>query len=164
MLRSIAHPQFTDVIRKNGYRENDLPELYVRISSSDTYSAVVSAYTRKAQGEVKIPLHTLTGINPRQAPPLLTEQEDGWARHPSALSSGKNATDRQEVHRGPSAGTVLIFAIYRVSFTTSLLPRLQLWHPNWPVCVQYVDDLHSPVPDVLQLLSHGDVVTIVKSH
>jgi hypothetical protein len=126
-------------------------------------STVVSVYTRKAQGEVKIPLDTPTGLNPKQAPPLLNEQEDGWARHPPALSSGTNATYRQKVHRGPSAGAVLIFAIYRVSVSTSLLPHLQLWHPNWPVCVQYVDDLHSSAPDVLQLLSHGDVATIVET-
>ena len=37
MLRNIAHPQFIDTvaIRKNGSTENDRPELYVRISSSD---------------------------------------------------------------------------------------------------------------------------------
>jgi hypothetical protein len=37
MLRNIAHPQFIDAvaIRKNGSTENDRPELYVQVSSSD---------------------------------------------------------------------------------------------------------------------------------
>ena len=83
---------------------------------------------------------------------------------PSALRSGKNSTVRHKVHRGLSAGTILIFAIFRVSFSTSLVPQLQLWHPTWSVCVQSVGDLHSPVPNVLQFLSHGDVVIIVDKH
>jgi hypothetical protein len=50
-----------------------------------------------------------------------------------------------------------------VSFSNTLVPQLQIWHPKWLVCVQCVVDLDSPVLDALQFLSHGDVVTIVKT-
>jgi hypothetical protein len=63
-----------------------------------------------------------------------------------SASSGMDATDRQEVLRGPSVGIVPILVQYRMSFSKALVPRLQLWHLHWLVSVQSVGDLHSQVP------------------
>jgi hypothetical protein len=61
-------------------------------------------------------------------------------------SSGMDAIDRHEVLLVPSAGIVPIPVRYRVSFSTALVPQLQLWHLYWLVPVRLVGDLHSHVP------------------
>jgi hypothetical protein len=63
-----------------------------------------------------------------------------------STSSGMDAIDHQEELRGPSAGIVPTLVRYRVSFSTALVPQLQLQHLHWLVSVQSVDDLHSQVP------------------
>lgn len=134
------------------------------------YSAVVSAYTRKAQGEVKIPLHTLTGINPRQAPPLLTEQEDGWARHPSALSSGLRwvVVRMQLIARkyieGPRLGQS-----WFSQYIASASPLLSCHSCNYGILTDQCASSTSMIcihqrRMCYNYLSHGDVVTIVESH
>jgi hypothetical protein len=59
-----------------------------------------------------------------------------------SASSGVDATDRHEVLRGLSVEIIQIFVRYRMSFSTALVPQLQLWHFHWLVSVQSVGDLH----------------------
>jgi hypothetical protein len=40
---------------------------------------------------------------------------------------------------------VQILVRYRVSFSTAVVPQLQLWHLQWLVSVQFVRDLHLQV-------------------
>jgi hypothetical protein len=56
----------------------------------------------------------------------------------SVANSGMGVIYRQAVLRGPSGGIVPILVRHRVSFSTALVPQLQLW--------QSVGDLHSSVP------------------
>lgn len=61
-------------------------------------------------------------------------------------SSGINSINRQEVFRGPSAGTVRILIRYRVSLNTVLVPQLQLWHHQWLLYAQSASNLYSQAP------------------
>jgi hypothetical protein len=63
-----------------------------------------------------------------------------------SASRGMDAIDRHEVRRGPWVGITPVPERYRVSFSTALVPRLQLWLLHWLVSVQSVDDLRSQVP------------------
>jgi hypothetical protein len=69
--------------------------------------------------------------------------------------------DRHEVPRMPSVGTVQIPLRYRVSFSTALVPKMQLWHLL--VSVQSVGDLHSHLPEVLHSHYQADSPPVVET-
>jgi hypothetical protein len=53
---------------------------------------------------------------------------------------------------------------YRVSFSISLVPQLQLCHLQWLVSKQSVGVLHSQLLYVLHFVSGGDAAPIVETH
>ena len=61
-------------------------------------------------------------------------------------SSGIYSINRQEVLRGPSAGTVRILVRYHVSLNPALVPQLQLWHHHWLLYAQSASNLYSQAP------------------
>jgi hypothetical protein len=62
-----------------------------------------------------------------------------------SVSIGMNAVDCHEVLRGPLVWIVPILVRYHVSFSTDVIPQLQLWHLHWLMSIQSVGDLHSQV-------------------
>jgi hypothetical protein len=52
---------------------------------------------------------------------------------------------------------------YCVSFSTTPLSQLQLWHVHWLVFQQSGNDLHSRLPLVLHFLSHEESVPVIEA-
>ena len=69
-------------------------------------------------------------------------------------ASSVGPSNYQDLLRGASVGSVPILVLYRVTFSTALLPRLQLRNLHWPVSVESVGDLHSQVPMDVHFPSH----------
>jgi hypothetical protein len=82
----------------------------------------------------------------------------------SSVSSGIDVIDGHVVLREPSVVTVSFPVRYGESFTTALVPQLQLWHLHWLVFPQSMGDLHSRLPYALHFLSSGDAAPIVETH
>jgi hypothetical protein len=57
-----------------------------------------------------------------------------------------SAVDSLEVILWHSVEIVQISMRRHVSFSTALVPQLQLWHLHWLVFVEFVGGLHSRVP------------------
>ena len=65
-----------------------------------------------------------------------------------------DADDFQEVMRGPLVGTDTVLVLNSVT-RVALVPQLQLWSLNLLLSVQYMSDMHSPVPQLFTLpVSH----------
>lgn len=76
--------------------------------------------------------------------------------HPA--NSDMDTIDRHEAFRGPSVGIVPILVWYYLSFSTALVPQLQLWQLYWLSSIQPMGEL------VLQFLYHGYSAPIVEIH
>jgi len=108
------------------------------------YSHLSSLYSAQPVNSSHHPLphitkvHTTmyTGITGVLAHPLVWKHKY-W--------NGVDATDCQEVIRGPSVGTNTVLVPNRVS-CVALVPQLQLCRLHWLLSVRYVSDVHSPVP------------------
>jgi hypothetical protein len=48
-----------------------------------------------------------------------------------SISSGTDAVVCHEVLQGPSVGIVPIMEQHHMSFSTTVIPRLQFWHLHW---------------------------------
>jgi hypothetical protein len=68
-----------------------------------------------------------------------------------------------EVFVGPSVEIVAVLVRHRMSFSTALVPQLQLWHLIRLVFVQSLGYLYSQVLQVLHFMSHGQPTEIVKN-
>jgi hypothetical protein len=74
------------------------------------------------------------------------------------MSSGIDANNRHEVLLEPLVEIIPILVRYHFSFSTALVPQLQLWHIHRLVSVQSVGDLDSRV--LLHFLSHRDAAPV----
>jgi hypothetical protein len=74
--------------------------------------------------------------------------DDHLERDVRSAISGMNAVHRYELFRGSSVGTVQILVRYCVSFSTTLVPQLQLWHLHWLVSVQSAGYMHSRLSEI----------------
>ena len=67
---------------------------------------------------------------------------------------------RQEALRGPSVGIAPSILRNRVSFSTTLVPQLQLWYLYSLVSIQFVNLLFLRVPWLLHFISYGDAALV----
>jgi hypothetical protein len=66
---------------------------------------------------------------------IASAEDDRLGTNVRFASSDMDAIDREEVLRGPPVKIVPILIRYRVSFSTALVPQLQLCHLHWLVSV-----------------------------